>query len=476
MWGAAQPTATSSGISWSVARSLSRSAAAHAAHAAAVLAEHATTSEDAQGVDLKQLTLEQLAAYKGVDGAPIYMSINRRIFDVSSGESFYGPGSGYDVFSGVDATKSLAKMSLDPADTNAVDYEPADDDERETLEGWLSKISGKYPEVGRLVDAVPVNGSGNRDDVDAAAAADMAGFGGGMLDKNHPDVELLMWKLAALLDEVQPALKGSFTASTAAGSASSTAVAVLSMFFESGSVLNSEDDQASSALAAIIAPVASLLDELIAAQLLGSPDAITFLQFDSYSFDTDAAFQHGIASVLQGGSTQDDFDADATLMQAKAFYFNKMVRQFDIEAYKSWKGNTGGEGKGGGGSAASAAVPAIPTVLAAAPASAIVANQSGASVPSAPGSSSTGVAAAGEAEAVEDVRLSFEEVMALVTAGKEVPGCKKVEIHVQDGVAPSESTITRPKKPWEVANEDAVVTEPKKESGVGGVLGAGEGE
>lgn len=367
-------------------------------------------------------------------------------------------------------------MSLDPADTNAVDYEPADDDERETLEGWLSKISGKYPEVGQLVDAVPVNGSGNRDDVDAAAAADMAGFGGGMLDKNHPDVELLMWKLAALLDEVQPVLKGSFTASTAAGSASSTAVAVLSMFFESGSVLNSEDDQASSALAAIIAPVASLLDELIAAQLLGSPDAITFLQFDSYSFDTDAAFQHGIASVLQGGSTQDDFDADATLMQAKAFYFNKMVRQFDIEAYKSWKGNTGGEGKGGGGSAASAAVPAIPTVLAAAPASAIVANQSGASVPSAPGSSSTGVAAAGEAEAVEDVRLSFEEVMALVTAGKEVPGCKKVEIHVQDGVAPSESTITRPKKPWEVANEDAVVTEPKKESGVGGVLGAGEGE
>ena len=59
-----------------------------------MLAEHATTSEDAQGVGLKQLTLEQLAAYKGVDGAPIYMSINRRIFDVSSGESFYGSVNG----------------------------------------------------------------------------------------------------------------------------------------------------------------------------------------------------------------------------------------------------------------------------------------------------------------------------------------------------------------------------------------------
>ena len=54
------------------------------------------------------LTPDQLALYNGTDPKqPIYLAINGTIFDVSEGRHSYGPGGGYSVFAGRDATRAF---------------------------------------------------------------------------------------------------------------------------------------------------------------------------------------------------------------------------------------------------------------------------------------------------------------------------------------------------------------------------------
>lgn len=45
-------------------------------------------------------TKEELAKYKGEDGSDIYIALMGRVFDVTRGRDFYGPGGGYAFFSG----------------------------------------------------------------------------------------------------------------------------------------------------------------------------------------------------------------------------------------------------------------------------------------------------------------------------------------------------------------------------------------
>ncbi|OJD23272.1 hypothetical protein ACJ73_05378 [Blastomyces percursus] len=53
------------------------------------------------------LTPAQLALYNGTDPSlPIYIAINRTIFDVSANPRIYGKGGGYNTLAGVDATRA----------------------------------------------------------------------------------------------------------------------------------------------------------------------------------------------------------------------------------------------------------------------------------------------------------------------------------------------------------------------------------
>ncbi|KAF3245053.1 hypothetical protein TWF192_007576 [Orbilia oligospora] len=61
------------------------------------------------GVATKPIYLNEatLALYNGTDPAlPIYLSINRTIYDVSEGRNKYGPGAGYSFFAGRDASRA----------------------------------------------------------------------------------------------------------------------------------------------------------------------------------------------------------------------------------------------------------------------------------------------------------------------------------------------------------------------------------
>lgn len=99
------------------------------------------------------LTADQLKNYDGSDEAkPIYISIRGVVFDVSAGKSFYGPGGAYDVFSGREASRALAKMSKNEEDVSG-NLDGLTEKEIGVLEDWEKKFRAKYPVVGRLLDS-----------------------------------------------------------------------------------------------------------------------------------------------------------------------------------------------------------------------------------------------------------------------------------------------------------------------------------
>ncbi|XP_048536452.1 probable steroid-binding protein 3 [Triticum urartu] len=97
-----------------------------------------------------ELTAAQLRAYDGTDASkPIYVAIRGKVFDVSAGRGFYGPGGDYALFAGCEAARALAKMSKDAADVSG-DLSGLSDKELGVLADWESKFQAKYPVVARL--------------------------------------------------------------------------------------------------------------------------------------------------------------------------------------------------------------------------------------------------------------------------------------------------------------------------------------
>lgn len=95
--------------------------------------------------------------YNGENGAPVYLAVRGRVFDVSSGRNFYGPGGPYENFAGRDASRGLACGSFDedmltkdlngPLDT----LSDLGAEEMEALRGWEERFQEKYLVVGKLV-------------------------------------------------------------------------------------------------------------------------------------------------------------------------------------------------------------------------------------------------------------------------------------------------------------------------------------
>jgi membrane-associated progesterone receptor component len=86
--------------------------------------------------------------------APILMGICGQVIDVSyGGTEMYGKDGPYYLFSGIDASKALAKMSFKPEDLNNKDLTDLTEVQQKTLRDWEKKfiVSRKYPIVGKLV-------------------------------------------------------------------------------------------------------------------------------------------------------------------------------------------------------------------------------------------------------------------------------------------------------------------------------------
>jgi membrane-associated progesterone receptor component len=88
---------------------------------------------------------------------PVYLAVRGRVFDVTSGRNFYGPGGPYANFAGRDASRGLACGSFDEEMLTKDLQGPLDKleglgpDEMEALKGWEERFEEKYLVVGKLV-------------------------------------------------------------------------------------------------------------------------------------------------------------------------------------------------------------------------------------------------------------------------------------------------------------------------------------
>ncbi|RZC73677.1 hypothetical protein C5167_049161 [Papaver somniferum] len=98
-----------------------------------------------------ELTLQQLKQFDGSDASkPIYVALKGKIFDVTTGKSFYGPGGSYCIFAGKDASRALAKMSKNDEDICA-SLDGLSEKEMGVLNDWEKKFEAKYPVIGSVV-------------------------------------------------------------------------------------------------------------------------------------------------------------------------------------------------------------------------------------------------------------------------------------------------------------------------------------
>ncbi|RMY04881.1 hypothetical protein D0866_15274 [Hortaea werneckii] len=105
----------------------------------------------------KTFTPPTLLPYNGTSNMPVYLAVRGRVFDVTPGKNFYGPGGPYQNFAGRDASRGLACGSFD-AEMLTEDLEgPLDKledlggEEMEALRGWEERFTEKYLVVGKLV-------------------------------------------------------------------------------------------------------------------------------------------------------------------------------------------------------------------------------------------------------------------------------------------------------------------------------------
>lgn len=105
----------------------------------------------------KTYTPPELKPYNGEANMPVYLAVRGRIFDVTPGRNFYGPGGPYENFAGRDASRGLACGSFDE-DMLTKDLQgPLDDlkdlggEEMSALKEWEDRFLEKYLVVGKLV-------------------------------------------------------------------------------------------------------------------------------------------------------------------------------------------------------------------------------------------------------------------------------------------------------------------------------------
>lgn len=123
------------------------------AYEAAKARQAAAKAEREKPVERRFYTLEDLRAFTGEGDKPIYIGVLDEVYDVSKKRDFYGPGEGYHLFAGREASRALAKMSFEKEDLDSDDLSDLGFMDQETLQDWVMKFSvyNGYPNVGRVL-------------------------------------------------------------------------------------------------------------------------------------------------------------------------------------------------------------------------------------------------------------------------------------------------------------------------------------
>lgn len=93
---------------------------------------------------------EELAQCDGERNDCMWIAIKGTVFDVTANTKMYGPGKGYHAFVGKDASRALAKSSLDKSDTESTDISNLTEKEMKTLDDWYKFFEKRYNVIGKL--------------------------------------------------------------------------------------------------------------------------------------------------------------------------------------------------------------------------------------------------------------------------------------------------------------------------------------
>ncbi|KAJ9586268.1 hypothetical protein L9F63_020088, partial [Diploptera punctata] len=85
----------------------------------------------------KDFTVQELKKYDGTgsDGR-ILVAVNGKVFDVTKGKRFYGPGGPYSAFGGRDASRGLAKFSVESSNEEYDDLSDLNTMEMDSVREW----------------------------------------------------------------------------------------------------------------------------------------------------------------------------------------------------------------------------------------------------------------------------------------------------------------------------------------------------
>lgn len=118
-------------------------------------------SEDAKPINVppplpkmkkRDLTLSELRQYDGSQpDSRILVAVNSKIFDVTRGRRFYGPGGPYSSFAGHDASRALAMFQTELVKDEYDDLSDLNSVQMESIREWEAQLADKYDFVGRLI-------------------------------------------------------------------------------------------------------------------------------------------------------------------------------------------------------------------------------------------------------------------------------------------------------------------------------------
>merc|ERR1711936_1330031 len=100
----------------------------------------------------KDMTLTELKKYDGSGpDERVCVGVLGKIYDVTKGKRFYGPGGPYSGFSGRDASRGLATFNVNAITDEYDDLSDLKPSEIEQVREWELQFSEKYDFIGKLI-------------------------------------------------------------------------------------------------------------------------------------------------------------------------------------------------------------------------------------------------------------------------------------------------------------------------------------
>jgi len=100
----------------------------------------------------QDLRLEDLLKYNGDhESGRILVAVNGKVFDVTRGKRFYGPGGPYSSFAGHDASRALALFQTDMVKDEYDDLSDLNSVQMDSVREWAEQLEEKYDFVGKLL-------------------------------------------------------------------------------------------------------------------------------------------------------------------------------------------------------------------------------------------------------------------------------------------------------------------------------------